>query len=221
MIKFGIRVNGVEELRRRVANVADCAISGAVTRRGLSEVGRIVTRQQKAMAPVRKGRLVKRELHKRLARGMEIGKAVKLSTVPVLKTRGKRLAPGVSGPEKFIKPGLVKRSIGYRVARGKGSLKGSLVLKMGMNVGKKRSNNNFAPHAAFVGVGTQQRYAFRPKANQIGPNKINRGIMPQNRFINDGMNVAAVSAMAALDKAVKEDMVRAYQLSLRASRVVS
>jgi hypothetical protein len=45
--------------------------------------------------------------------------------------------------------------------------------------------------------------------------------MPQNRFINDGMNVAAVSAMAALDKAVKEDMVRAYQLSLRASRVVS
>jgi hypothetical protein len=195
MIKFGIRVNGVEELRRRVANVADCAISGAVTRRGLSEVGRIVTRQQKAMAPVRNKKSIK--------------------------TRGKRLAAGVSGPQKFIKPGLVKRSIGYRVVRGKGSLQGTLVVKMGMNVGKKRSNNNFAPHAAFVGVGTQQRYAFRPRGNQIGPNKANRGRMPQNRFIYNAMNVAAVSAMAALDKAVKEDMVRAYNLSLRASRVVT
>lgn len=196
MIKFGIRVNGVEELRRKMANVADCAISGAVTRRGLSEVGRIVTRQQKAMAPVRP---------KRIKKFRSIG-----------------LVDGVrpDGPLRYIPPGLVKRSIGYRVVRGKGSLKGSFVVKMGMNVGKKRRDKNFAPHAAFVGIGTKQRFSFRPKAGQIGPNKINRGVMPQNRFIYNATNVAAVSAMAALDKAVKEDMVRAYNLSLRASRVV-
>lgn len=207
-MKLQIRVNGAEELRRKVANVAECAVAGTLTRRGLSEVGRIVTRAQKNMAPVRKGRVRLRALDKRLKKGMPIGKATRLSSVQVVRRRKKT--------GEIIKPGLIRRSIGYRVL----NVDGIFVVKMGMNVGKKKSNNNFAPHAAFVGVGTKQRFSFRPKPGQVGPNKINRGVMPKNPFIANATQFAAAAAIAALDKAVKEDTVRAFKLSLRASRQV-
>lgn len=211
-MKLSIRVSGDEELRRKMANVADCSVSGTLTRRGLTQVGQIVTRVQKRMAPVRKGRLQMRKMKGRIGRGMEIGKAIRLSKVPVQRVR--KMPADFIGPGRQIKPGLIKRSIGYRVSR----VQGSFVVKMGMNVGKRRSNNNFAPHSAIVGVGTKQRFSFNPRPGEVGPNKINRGVMPQNRFIADATAVAAQSAIAALDKAVKEDTVRAYNLSLRSTR---
>jgi hypothetical protein len=217
-MKLQIKATGVEELRRAVANVAECAVAGTLTRRGLSEVGRIVTRAQKNMAPVRKGRLSLRKLDKRLQKGIEIGKATRLSTTKA-PSKMRKLGPDFIGPGREIKPGLIKRSIGYRVIRSKG-MDAQFTVKMGMNVGKKRSNNNFAPHAAFVGSGTQQRYSNAAKSAFTGPQRVNRGRMPQNRFIADATLFASGAALAALDKAVKEDMVRAYKLSLRASRVV-
>lgn len=199
-MKLQIKVNGVEELRRKFANVAEVAVSGTMTRRGLTDAARIVTRAQKNLAPVRP---------KGTKRFRSIGK---------VKTGVGYVRP--DGPLRYIPPGLVKRSIGFRVIKPKGK-DAQFMVKMGMNVGKKRSNKNFAPHAAFVGVGTQPRFSNgRLRGNEYGPSRVSRGRMPQNRFINDGTQFAAASAIAALDKAVKEDMVRAYKLSLRASRVV-
>lgn len=204
-MKLQIRVSGVEELRRRVANVAECAVAGTLTRRGLSEVGRLVTRAQKNLAPVRKGRVRLRALDKRLKKGMAVGKATRLSSVAVVR---RRKATG-----EIIKPGLIKRSIGYRVVR-RGSGPGAVFqVKMGMNVGKKRSHSNFAPHSAFVG---KERMG-QPRKTKAGAN---RGQMPANLFIANGTRFAAAAAIKALERAVAEDTVRAYKLSLRASRVV-
>lgn len=200
-MRLSIRVSGVEELRRRVANVAECAVAGTLTRRGLSEVGRLVTRAQKNLAPVRKGRVRLRELDKRLKKGMAVGKATRLSSVAVTRVR--------KATGDVIKPGLIKRSIGYRVLKKDGFF----VVKMGMNVGKKRSNSNYAPHSAFVG----KAKAGQPRKTKAGAN---RGIMPANLFIANGTRFAARAAIKALEKAVAEDTVRAYKLSLRASRVV-
>ncbi|TXH56419.1 MAG: hypothetical protein E6Q97_06465 [Desulfurellales bacterium] len=211
-MKFALKVNGVEELRRKVANVAECATAGTLTRRGLSAVGKIVTQSQKRMAPVRKPRVLRRKLRALQAKGVEIGKATKRASVVVKKFR--RVEADFIGPRQLIKPGLVKRSIGYRVLKKDNAF----IVKMGMNVGKKRSNKNFAPHASFVGSGTDQRYSFRPKAGQIGPNKINRGRMPPNRFIYDATNIVAVQAMKILEQHVQEDTVRAFKMSIRASR---
>ncbi len=198
-MKLAIRVSGVEVLRRKVANVAECAVSGSLTRRGLSQVGQLVTRAQKNMAPIRKGRVRLRELDKRLKKGMPIGKATRLSSVPVKKVR--------KSTGEAIKPGLIRRSIGYRVLK----VDGSFVVKMGMNVGKKRSSSNFAPHAAFVG----KEKDGQPRKTKAGAN---RGVMPRNLFIANGTRFAARVAINALDKAVKEDTVRAFNMSLRASR---
>ena len=199
-MKLAIRVSGVEVLRQRVRNAAECATSGALTRRGLGEVGRIVTRAQKNLAPVRKGRVRQRELDKRLKKGMAVGKATRLSSVAVNKFRA--LPKGTIGPRRLIKPGLIKRSIGYRIIRGKDVL----TLKMGMNVGKKRSHANYAPHRSFVGKGTKQRKT-KPGAN--------RGVMPRNFFIANAYQFAAASAIAALNKTVGEDMRSAFNLQLR------
>lgn len=206
-MKLQIRVSGVETLRQRIKNVGDCATVGALTRRGLTQVGQIVTRAQKNFAPVRKGRVRLRELDKRLKKGMAVGKATRLSSVQVTKFRKNP----AEGQKREIKPGLIKRSIGYRVVRRGSGSDAAWVVKMGMNVGKKRSNNNHAPHAAFVG----KAKAGTPRKTKAGAN---RGIMPSNIFISNGMRFAAPAAIAALDKAVKQDMVRAYNLSLRASR---
>jgi hypothetical protein len=200
-MKLQVRVSGVEVLRQKVANVAECAVAGTLTRRGLTKVGQIVTRAQENMASVRKGRVRLRELDKRLKKGMPIGKATRLSSVQVVRRRKKT--------GEIIKPGLIRRSIGYRVLK----VDGNFVVKMGMNVGKKRSSPNYAPHAAFVGKAS----AGQPRKTKAGAN---RGIMPANLFIANGTRFAAPAAIAALDKAVKEDTVRAFKLSLRASRQV-
>jgi hypothetical protein len=204
-MKLQIRVSGVEVLRSRLRNVGECAITGALTRRGLTQVGQLVTRAQKNLAPVRKGRIRLRQLDKRLKKGMAIGKATRLSSVQVVRRRKKT--------GELIKPGLIKRSIGYRVVRRGSKADAVWQVKMGMNVGKKRANNNFAPHAAFVGKAT----AGQERKTKAGAS---RGQMPSNLFIPNGTRFAAAAAISALDKAVKEDMVRAYNLSLRASRVV-
>lgn len=200
-MKLAIRVSGVEVLRRKFANVAECAVSGSLTRRGMSEAARLVTRAQKNLAPVRKGRIQLRKLDARLKKGMAVGKATRLSSVPVVR---RRKATG-----EIIKPGLIRRSIGYRILK----VDGSFMVKMGMNVGKKRSNSNFAPHSAFVG----KAKTGQPRQTKAGAN---RGVMPANLFIANGTRFAARAAIAALDRAVKEDTVRAFNLSLRASRNV-
>lgn len=198
-MKLAVRVSGVEVLRRKFANVAECAISGKLTRKGLTQAAQLITRAQKNLAPVRKGRVRLRELDKRLKKGMAVGKATRLSSVEVVKKR--------KATDERIKPGLIRRSIGYRILRRDGNF----VVKMGMNVGKRRANSNFAPHSAFVG---------KAKAGQDRKTKAgaSRGRMPSNTFIANGTRFAAPAAIRALDKAVKEDTVLAFNLSLRASR---
>lgn len=206
-MRLQIRVSGADVLRQRIRNVGECASVGALTRRGLTQVGQLVTRAQKNLAPVRKGRIRLRQLDKRLKKGMAVGKATRLSSVQVTKFRKNP----AEGQKREIKPGLIKRSIGYRVVRRGSGADAVFQVKMGMNVGKKRSNNNHAPHAAFVGKAS----AGQPRKTKAGAN---RGIMPSNMFIPNGTRFAAAAAIAALDKAVKEDTVRAYNLSLRATR---
>lgn len=220
-MRLQIKANGVDELRRKVANVAECAVAGTLTRRGLSDVGRIVTRAQKNMAPVRKGRILQRKLDKRLQKGMAVGKATRLSTVPI--NRVQKLDPDFIGPPRLRKPGLIKRSIGYRVLKQSSGSDATFVVKMGMNVGKKRSHQNYAPHRMLVAFGTKERFTNgKLTGKEMGPKRgASRGRMPKNQFIHHATQFAAASAIAALDKAVKEDTVRAYRLSLRASRVVS
>jgi hypothetical protein len=155
-----------------------------------------------------------RELDRRLKKGMEVGKATRLSSVVIPKTRGARLKAGVSGPQKFIRPGLVKRSIGYRVQRRQGYF----LVKMGMNVGKKKVSDNFAPHAAILGASKRQPRYSNKFNGSVGPHRMFRGIMPRNTFIANATRFAAPAAIKALDAAVKADTVRAFNLSLRASR---
>lgn len=218
-MKLQIQVNGVEELRRKVANVAECAVAGTLTRRGLSDVGRIVTRAQKNMAPVRKGRVQLRKLDKRLKKGMAIGKATRLSTTKPRVV----LKEGEAGLPVERKPGLIKRSIGYRVLKQSKGSDATFVVKMGMNVGKKRGSPNYAPHRMLVAFGTKERFTNgKLSGNEMGPKRgASRGVMPKNQFIHHATQFSAAAAIHALDKAVKEDTVRAYKLSLRASRVVS
>lgn len=195
-MKLAIRVSGADLLRQRMTALSELAGSDRLVRKGMSDAARIVSRAQKNLAPVRKGRVQMRQLDKRLKKGMAIGKATRLSSVPVVKRRAKT--------GDIIKPGLLKRSIGFRVKKEKGTNSYSVVI--GANVGKKRSNPNNAPHAAFVGSGTKQRYAFRPKAGTIGPRKANRGIMPPNYYISNALRFAAPAALKALEAGVQAEI---------------
>lgn len=187
-MKARILIDGAQQLRERMSEMAELAKTDRFVRKGMSNAARIIARAQKNMAPVRKGRVQLRALDKRLKKGMAIGKATRLSSVPVVKTRK---ATGES-----IKPGLLKRSIGYRVKK----VQGEYTVVIGANVGKKRKNPNNAPHAAFVGSGS------KPRQTKSGAN---RGTMPANPYISVATNFAAAAALKALEAGVREEVAAA------------
>lgn len=185
-MKVQILIDGEQRLRERMIQLADKAKTDKFVRKGMSDAARLVARAQQNMAPVRPVRVKKFR---------SIGK---------VKTAAGYVRP--DGPLRFIPPGLLKRSIGFRVKKEKGT-GGSYSVVIGANVGKKKKNPNNAPHAAFVGSGTVQRYSNgRQSARFHGPTRVNRGIMPANPYISIATNFAAPAALKALEAGVQAEI---------------
>lgn len=196
-----ISTTGTKQLRSKMIEMADLAKTDKLVRKGMTDAARIVANAQKNMAPVRKGRVQLRKLNRALQKGATLSTATRRSSVAVSKFRAipmvkvnkfEKVRP--DGPQRFILPGLLKRSIGFRVKKGKD---GEFRVVIGANVGKKRSNKNNAPHAAFIGSGTKVR------ATKAGAN---RGAMPPNSYINTATNFAAGPAIQALERGVKAEI---------------
>lgn len=196
-MKARILIDGTQQLRERMIGLAEAAKTDRFVRKGMSNAARIVARAQKNMAPVRKGRVQVRKLNKLLQKGVSSSKALQRSSVAVAKFRAipvdKKTGTRSIGPRRFIPPGLLKRSIGFRVKKERGTGEYSVVI--GANVGKKRRNPNNAPHAAFVGSGTKPRKG--------------RGTMPGNPYISVATNFAAPAAMKALEAGVHAEIAAA------------
>lgn len=213
------RMTGMERLQKRFIALEDSIRTSKVVRRGASEAVSIVARAQKSLAPIRKGRLSVRALNKAVRKKKGkltpegLAKATKKATREHRKFRSIPLVDGVrpAGPRTLIKPGSIRRSIGSRVI----VRKAFVTAKAGMNVGKKKSNPNYAYHATIVGsMRHKERYTHRRMKHKPDATsrkkprykKAYRGIMPDNTFILDAFRMTSRSALNALNRAVKADM---------------
>jgi hypothetical protein len=193
-VKTRIYISGVAQVRQKCAELAERAGTSPTIRKALSNAAAWISINQKMRAPIRAPIIQKRKYNKLIAKGKSDTFASFKSGVVQKKVRA---ATG-----KEIKPGLLRRSIGYRVQKKAGAWQ----VVVGANVGKKRKNPNNAPHAAFVGSGTKQRYAFRPRGGVVGPRKDNRGVMPPNSYIMRGFMAASSGAMERLETGVRQEL---------------
>jgi hypothetical protein len=184
-VKARILIDGDKQLRAQMEELSELAYSDKLVRGGMSDAARIIARSQKNMAPVRKNPMQK-----------------KFRSIGKVKTDRGYVRP--DGPLRLIPPGLLKRSIGFRVKRDRAS--GTVSVVVGANVGKKKRNPNNAPHAAFVGSGTIQRFSNKFSKKRVGPLRANRGIMPPNDYISVATNFAAPAAMKALEAGVRAEI---------------
>lgn len=185
-----VYISGVEKVRQRVGELAQRAGSSPPVRKGLSSAGAWISTNQKLRAPVRTPIQRKRIFNKLIAKGKSTGfAAFKAGTVQ----KKFRSATG-----QQIKPGLLRRSIGYRVRKRQGEWQ----VVIGANVGKKKVNPNFAPHRAFVGSGTRHRET-RSGAR--------RGFMPPNSYIIRGFMAASHGALERMELGVQQEMQQMLQ----------
>jgi len=206
-VNLKLDILGAAQLRERLKELGEAGNTGTLVRKGMSDAGRLIARAQKERAPVRQGRVSMRKLKRNIAAGQSLTKArsgatsivKKFRAIAKVKTENGFERP--AGPRQYIPPGLLKRSIGYRVRK----VKGVWQIVSGANVGKKRKDKNFAPHRAFVGSGTVQRYSNKFN-DKIGPQRVNRGRMPANPYIMAGLNAAAGAALKALEAGVRAFM---------------
>lgn len=213
------RTEGMDRLQKRFHALESSVRTSKVVRRGASQAVALIAKAQRNLAPVRRGRVSIRALNKAVRRKKGrvtpegLAKATKKATREHRKFRSIPLVDGVrpDGPRTTIKPGQIRRSIGYRVT----IRKEAVTAKAGMNVGKKKSNPSFAPHATIVGSMrhkprfTKGRMKHRASAASRGKphfKKAYRGIMPDNTFVYDAFRMAAPSALRILNKSVREDM---------------
>lgn len=124
--------------------------------------------------------LRKRDIRSAVTKGINAG------MTPVVKEVRLRAPVG--------KTKLLKRSIGKRIMKGQpiDTMQG----KIGVNVGKRtKRSRKAAPHSHLVALGT------RTRTTKAGAN---RGIMPQNDFVNRGFAVAQSTARDRMRRKVVE-----------------
>jgi hypothetical protein len=222
-MRIGLDITATHQLRQRLAAIVDRNKyrPSPPVRKGMSNAGRLIARAQKERAPVRQGRVSIRKLKRNIAAGQSLVKARAGATTVVKKFRSigrVKTSEGYvrpDGPLRYIPPGLLKRSIGFRVR----SKEGVWQIVTGANVGKKRKSPNFAPHRAFVGSGTVQRFSNgRLKGNEYGPKRVNRGRMPANPYIMAGLHASSSGALRAVEAGIQVEMNQALKGRLVAAR---
>lgn len=220
MIQIAANVQGFEALQARVYALADDARRSKIIRRGISEAIALIARQQKNLAPIRKPRLQARTLERILAKKRrpsvdQISRATKRASVVQKKFRSIGMHKHVPkiGPKEIIPPGQLKRSIHSRTKLIPASKGGGMIAKAGPNVGVKRRNRNFAPHAHLVSLGTKLRKTVSKSTiwNRRTHWSQSRGKMPANPYIKQARSIASGPALKLLERRVREDIVLSIQ----------
>lgn len=185
-MKVRIQLYGIPDLKGRVIALAELAKTDKVARKGMSNAARIVARYQKGAAPVRQNKNQK-----------------KFKAIAKVVVGGVRMRP--IGPQLLLPPGVLQRSIGYRVKKEKGT-GGEYSVVIGANVGKKKKSPNFAPHAAFVGSGTVERSVKSWRGMPLHGEQANRGKMRPNPYIRRATALAVPAAMKAIEDGVHAEL---------------
>lgn len=181
---IGIDIIGTQELRKRMADLETLARNGSrLVRKGMSNAGRLIHQAQKVRAPVRQAKISIRKTRELIAKGRSLTAARKGASRVQKKFRK-------TGEE--IRPGLLKRSLGYRVRKKDGYWQ----VVIGANVGKKRDNPNFAPHSNLQGGTKVRKTASGAKRGRTYP----------NLYIATGLHAASGQALKALEMGVKEGL---------------
>lgn len=182
-MNLSLDIIGTMQLRKRMVELESLAKGSRLIRKGMGNAGRLIHQAQKARAPVRQARISVRKTRELIAKGRSLTAARKGASRVQKKFRK-------NGDE--IKPGLLKRSLGYRIRKKDGLYQ----VVIGANVGKKRDNPNYAPHSVLQG-GTKVR---KTKAGA------NRGRTYPNLYIKAGLHAASGAALKALEAGVKEGL---------------
>lgn len=220
MIQIAAKVQGFEALQARVIALSDDARRSKFIRRGVSEAIALIAKQQKNLAPIRKPRLQVRTLERILSKKKrpsvdQISRATRRASVVQKKFRAIGMHKHVPkiGPKEIIPPGLLKRSIHSRTKLLPASKGGGMFAKAGPNVGVKKRNRNFAPHAHLVSLGTKMRKTVSKSTvwNRQTHWSQSRGKMPSNAYIKQARSTASGPALKLLERRVREDFAMAVQ----------
>lgn len=179
-----IEVDGLEHLQQRMSHLMQSLENGTVIRPAVAAGLRIMSRQMRVMAPIRRRRVRKR-VFRRLMQRKNASRARAMWRASVVTNK------------KHGTPGDLKRAIKYRVSRK--TSRTFTVGKTGINVAV--SADRQVPHAHLVGLGTKARTTKKRKQK--------RGTMPRNDFVLRAASLTANAALTAIDAMLLDGVAKA------------